>query len=249
MCNPPAPSTEKSSSVAEPAKLPSGAVTADTAPAWRRWLQAHHAQSAGAWLVMWKRASGHARMTYDEAVEEALCFGWIDSRPNRLDADRSLLWFAPRKAGTGWSRLNRTRVERLLAGGRMTAAGLAKVEAAKRDGSWQALDEVEALVVPADLRAALAAEPQAAAHFDAFPRSAKRSILEWIGSAKRPKTRAARVAETARLARDNLRANQWRQPAAARVAAGVQPSNPSPVPPANEKAGSPRKGSHGQDPA
>ena len=196
------------------APLPEGAVEADTPQAWSDWLHLNGQCTKGVWLAMWKKSSGRARLSYDQAVEEALCHGWIDSRPNRLDAERSLLWFAPRKAGTGWSRLNKRRIEKLIAEGRMTPAGLAKIEAAQRDGSWQALDEVEELAVPADLRAALDAEPQAAAHFNAFPRSAQRGILEWIASARKPETRATRVAETARLARDNLRANQWRKPAA-----------------------------------
>ena len=122
-----------------------------------------------------------------------------------------MLWFAPRKPGTGWSRHNKERIERLMAAGKMAPAGLAKVEAAKRDGSWNALDAVEALEVPDDLVQALAARPPAAQHFDTFPRSVKRGILEWISNAKKPETRAARIEETARLAAENRRANQWRQ--------------------------------------
>ena len=99
----------------------------------------------------------------------------------------------------------------MIQAGRMTPAGLAKIEAAKRDGSWSALDTIEALEVPPDLAAALAANPNAQQHFAAFPRSVKRSILEWIANAKKPETRAKRVKETARLAAENIRANQWRQ--------------------------------------
>lgn len=120
-----------------------------------------------------------------------------------------MLWFAPRKRGSGWSRPNKERVERLIAQGRMTAAGLAKIEAAQADGSWTLLDPVENLEVPADLAAEFDKYPAARANFDAFPRSAKRGILEWIVQAKRPDTRANRVAETARLAQENERANQW----------------------------------------
>ena len=144
---------------------------------------------------------GHGRRTpYAEAVEEALAFGWIDSRPRSLDAERSMLWFAPRKPRTGWSRANKGRVARLIADGRMTTAGRAKVTQARRDGSWTLLDDVEALVVPVDLAQAMAAYPEARAHFDAFPRSVKRGILEWIGNARRAETRQRRVEETARLA-------------------------------------------------
>jgi uncharacterized protein YdeI (YjbR/CyaY-like superfamily) len=177
---------------------------------WRDWLARHHGRARGVWLVSWKLATGRRAMTYDEMVEEALCFGWIDSKPNRLDDERTMLWFAPRKAGTGWSRPNKQRVERLVAAGLMEAAGRAKVAAAKADGSWTKLDAVEDLQVPPDLATALRAHASAERHFDAFPRSVKRGILEWVASAKRPATRAKRVAETARLAAENVRANQWR---------------------------------------
>lgn len=192
-------------------KPPANSFSAKDRMQWREWLQNHHAQPDGVWLVMWKKASGRAMLTYDDVVEEALCFGWIDSKPNKLDEDRSLLWIAPRKPGTGWSRLNKSRVESLIANQQMTPAGLAKVEAAKADGSWMALDAVENLEIPDDLRNALAHSIGATGYFDAFPRSVKRSILEWIGNAKTAETRAKRIAETAKLAAINERANQWRK--------------------------------------
>jgi uncharacterized protein YdeI (YjbR/CyaY-like superfamily) len=192
--------------------LPPNAVHPTTRAAWRDWLAAHHTQTTGVWLVTWKKATGQPHLPYDEAVEEALCFGWIDSKSNKLDDARSMLWFSPRKPGTGWSRPNKERVIRLTAAGLMAPAGLDKVAAAQADGSWNALDTVEALVLPDDLVQALAAYPQATAFFAAFPRSIKRGILEWIVSARKPETRAARIAETARLANENQRANQWRGP-------------------------------------
>jgi uncharacterized protein YdeI (YjbR/CyaY-like superfamily) len=178
---------------------------------WRAWLDQNHTRTQGIWLVSYKKATGKPRVDYEEAVEEALCFGWIDSKGNKLDAERSMLWFAPRKPGTGWSRLNKERVERLMAAGLMAEAGRAKIEAAQQDGSWNALDAVEALEMPPDLEAALAGYPSAEPHFAAFPRSVKRSILEWIAAAKTAETRAKRIAETARLAEENQRANQWRK--------------------------------------
>lgn len=177
---------------------------------WRAWLAENHGRTEGVWLVSYKKATGKPRVEYAEAVEEALCFGWVDSKPGKLDAERSVLWFAPRKPGSRWSGPNKERVARLVAAGLMAPAGLAKVEAARRDGSWAALDAVEALEVPPDLAAALAARPPAADHFAAFPRSVRRGILEWIVAARRPETRARRVEETARLAAENRRANQWR---------------------------------------
>lgn len=176
---------------------------------WRAWLEENHTRGEGVWLITYKKAAGRPRIEYDEAVEEALCFGWVDSKPNKLDDERSLLWFAPRKPGTGWSKPNKESVVRLIAAGLMAPSGLAKVEAAQADGSWNALDAVEALELPADLDQALAADPAAQRYWDAFPRSVKRGILEWIASAKTSSTRARRVDETVRLAAENRRANQW----------------------------------------
>jgi uncharacterized protein YdeI (YjbR/CyaY-like superfamily) len=194
------------------ARRPPDSIQPETEAELRAWLATHHAREAGIWLVTWKKASGRARLTYEVVVETLLAFGWIDSKANGLDAGRSMLWIAPRKPGTGWSKPNKARVARLLADGRMAPPGLAKVRAAQADGSWTKLDAVEALEIPADLARALAATPAAARHFDAFPRSAKRGILEWIAQAKREETRAKRVAETARLAAINERANQWKGP-------------------------------------
>ena len=178
---------------------------------WRQWLEQNHTRAQGVWLISFKKGAGKPRLEYDDAVEEALCVGWIDSKPGKLDDERSMLWFAPRKPGAGWSRLNKERIERMSQAGLMAPAGLAKVDAAKQDGSWSALDAVEALEIPTDLAEALAAHPTAAQHFDAFPRSIKRGILEWIAAAKRPETRAKRIEETAGLAAENIRVNQWRQ--------------------------------------
>ena len=179
---------------------------------WRAWLDEHAATSPGVWLVRWKKGSGHPHVPYDDVVEEALCFGWVDSLPRTLDAERSQLLVTPRKPGSNWSRANKERVERLLAAGLMAPAGVAAVESARRDGSWSALDEVEDLVEPDDLRAALDADPEARRQWDAFPRSARRGILEWLLGAKRPETRAKRVAETAQLAARGERANSWPRP-------------------------------------
>ncbi len=196
---------------AKKSTVPANSFHPKTRSEWRAWLEKNHARTDGIWLISFKKGTGKSRFEYDEAVEEALCFGWVDSKPNKLDEERSMLWFAPRKAGTGWSKLNKERVERLTAMGRMAPAGLAKVEAAKRDGSWNALDSIEALKIPRDLAKALSANRTAQQYFDAFPRSVKRAILEWIASAKKPETRAKRIEETVTSAARNIRANQWRQ--------------------------------------
>lgn len=190
--------------------IPENSVHPKTRAEWRQWLAENHTRTKGIWLISYKKATGKSRFDYNEAVEEALCFGWIDSKPNKLDEARSLLWFAPRKPRTGWSKPNKERIERLVAAGLMTAVGMAKIEAAKQDGSWTALDAIEALEIPIDLAQALSSYPSAQQNFEAFPRSAKRGILEWIATAKKPETRAKRVEETAKLASENIRANQWR---------------------------------------
>jgi uncharacterized protein YdeI (YjbR/CyaY-like superfamily) len=191
-------------------EAPENAIHPLTRTEWRAWLEQNHTRTEGVWLITFKKATGKPRVEYDEAVEEALCFGWIDSKPGKLDDARSMLWFAPRKPRTGWSKPNKERVERLLQAGLIAPAGLAKIKAAQADGSWNALDAVEALEIPPDLDAALAANPIAHDYFEAFPRSVKRGILEWIANAKKPETRAKRIEETVRLAAENKRANQWR---------------------------------------
>lgn len=190
---------------------PENSVHPEARAEWRAWLARHHGRAEGVWLVTFKKATGKPRVDYEDAVEEALCFGWVDSKGGKVDDERSMLYFAPRKPGSGWSKPNKQRVERLIGAGLMMPAGLAKIEAAKRDGSWSRLDAVEALEIPQDLEKALREHAGAALHFDGFPRSVKRGILEWIAGAKRPETRARRIAETAHLAAKNVRANQWRK--------------------------------------
>ncbi len=178
---------------------------------WRDWLQKNHASASRIWLIYYKKASGKPFVSYDEAVEEALCFGWIDSRPNVLDDERYMQLFSPRKPKSPWSKTNKDRIEQLIAQGLMAEAGMSKIEAAKKDGSWTQLDEVEALTVPDDLLAALAADEIAEKNFAAFSDSSKKNILWWIVSAKRAETRQKRIAETVSLAAKNIKANHFRQ--------------------------------------
>lgn len=185
-------------------------VHATTADEWRAWLADHHADRQGAWLVSWKKHTGKPAVGYAESVCEALCFGWVDSLGRKLDEDRTMLWFAPRRPTSGWSRPNKERVERLLAEGRMTPAGQRLIDLAKANGSWTLLDDVENLVVPPDLDEAFRARPGSREHWDGFPRSVRRGVLEWIVQAKRPATREKRVLETADAAERGERAHQWR---------------------------------------
>ena len=138
------------------------------------------------------------------------CFGWVDSRPGTVDALRTKLYVAPRKRGSGWAATNKARIARLQAEGLMAPAGQAALDAAKADGSWSLLDTSEAALVPDDLRAALGRYANAEANFEAFPRGVRKAILQWIDQAKTAATRAKRIDETARLADENRRANQWK---------------------------------------
>jgi len=166
----------------------------------RAWLEANHATSPVVRLAIGKKGNSVTDLTYEDAIEEGLRFGWIDSTTRRLDADRHTVLFSRRKPRGTWSRSNKERVERLLAQGLMAPAGLAVIEAAKADGSWTSLDDVEALVVPDDLAAALSANPAAAAGWDAARASQRKIALYRIASAKRQETRSRRVSEVVRAA-------------------------------------------------
>ncbi len=180
-------------------------VTAHSRAEWRAWLQEHHASAPGVQLVYFKKGSGVPSVTYPEAVQEALCFGWIDTTRRALDAERFRQLFVPRRPKSGWSRLNKTYVEALTQAGLMAPAGLAAVEAARASGAWDRQDAGESGVIPDDLAAQLAANPAAHLHFAAFPPSIRKYILQWIAEAKRPETRAKRIEETVRLAAQNVR--------------------------------------------
>ena len=171
--------------------------------AWRAWLEANHGASTGAWLVMNRRAARAS--LYEAAVEEALCFGWIDSTAGRVDDERGKLYFAPRKSNSGWAATNKARIERLLADGLMAPAGLAAIERAKANGSWTLLDSVERLEVPPDLAAKLRAHSPAEANFAAWPPSVRKQALASIAQAKRPETRADRIRKVVDHAERNVR--------------------------------------------
>ncbi len=157
----------------------------------RAWLKANHNQSEGIWLVTYKKTAGRSYLPYDDIVEEALAFGWVDSLPRVLDEERSMRRLSPRKPGSTSSLANRGRIDKLLAAGLMHPAGLAKVELAKRNGNWRRTSAAESGRLPANLAKALSANPIAKRNFDSFPPSSKRIILEWINSAKGPDARAA----------------------------------------------------------
>lgn len=175
--------------------------------AWRAWLATHYAQPTGIWLTLYKKANGPGYLNYAEAVEEALCFGWIDSLPRKGDAVCYQLYFSPRKPGSVWSALNKQRITALLAAELLHPAGLAKIEAAQQDGSWAALDAVDALELPPDLAAAFAENGAAHQNFTAFPPSARKAILQQLAAAKRPETRQQRILRIVEKAARNERMN------------------------------------------
>jgi len=178
-------------------------VHADDRATWHAWLEANHATARGAWLVTWRARSSRVGLEYEAAIEEALCYGWVDSQGGRVDDERGKLYFAPRKPRSVWAATNKARVERLIHEGRMAPAGLAAVERAKSNGSWEVLDPVERLEVPDDLAAALDRHPPAAVNFAAFPPSSRKMMLGWVAVARRSETRAARIAKVAEAAARN----------------------------------------------
>lgn len=179
---------------------------------WREWLNKNHRRQEGLWVITYKK--GHKlHVAAADIVEEALCFGWIDSLPRSLDNIKSQLWLAPRKAGSAWSKLNKERAERMIKAKLMTKSGLLKIKEAQKSGKWDFLNDVQNGTVPEDLAKALDKNKPALKNFNAFPPSSKRIILEWIKMAKKPETRRKRIEETVKMAAQNLRANHYRQKA------------------------------------
>jgi uncharacterized protein YdeI (YjbR/CyaY-like superfamily) len=176
---------------------------------WRQWLEENCTNKKSVWLVLFKKTSSTPSINYSEAVDEALCWGWIDSKPNKRDAESNYQYFAKRNPKSNWSLVNKNKVESLLAQGRMTPIGQAMIDLAKQTGTWDALEEVDLLQEPIDLTDALSLIENAKDNWNLFPKSTKRGILEWILNAKTSKTRAKRIEETARLAGENVRANQY----------------------------------------
>lgn len=175
--------------------------------AWRNWLKKNHQKEKSVWLIIYKKNSGIPSVYYPEAVDEALCFGWIDSKPNKRDEESYYQFFAQRNPKSKWSKVNRDKAARLMAAGKIEPAGLHAITTAQRNGTWNALDDVEAITIPDDLKALFQKNKTAWKNFNAFSRSSKRGILEWILNAKKEATRTKRLEETVRLASQNIKAN------------------------------------------
>ena len=170
-----------------------------TRAAWRAWLAANHDRKNEIWLIFFRKATGKKGIAYEEALKEALCYGWIDSILRKIDDERREIRFSPRKEKSIWSARNKATVERLTAEGRMTEFGSAKVEAAKRNGSWTSLDSIDIrLEVPPDLLDALDNKAGLREKFEALSKTRKKQYSFWVGSAKRPETRKKRVEEALR---------------------------------------------------
>lgn len=184
---------------------------ADSNDSWRNYLEVHHASTKNVWLILYKKNSGIPSLTYSEAVDEALCFGWVDSKPNKRDEKSYYQFFAKRNPKSNWSRVNKEKIARLAAAGKLAPAGEAMVKLAQDNGTWDALNDVEDLVIPKDMLELFQQYPPIAReNWDNFPRSVKRGVLEWIFNAKRPATRTKRITETVENASRGERVNQWR---------------------------------------
>ena len=180
---------------------------AESLDAWRNWLLENHQKEKSVWLIIYHKESNVPSIYYDAAVDEALCFGWIDSKPNKRDEQSYFQFFSKRNPKSNWSSVNKEKVARLTDQNLMHSSGLQLIQLAKKSGTWTALDDVENLIVPAELQKLFDQDEVAYSHWKKFPRSVKRGILEWVFNAKRQETRLKRIAETVQLAHENIRAN------------------------------------------
>ena len=184
---------------------------AKTRKEWRTWLKKNSESEKSIWLIIYHKDSVTKSIYYDEAVEEAVCFGWIDSIAHKRDNESKYQFFAQRKPKSNWSKANRDRAEKMIQKGLMTPSGQKLIDLAKKIGAWEALVDVQNSVIPDDLQKQLNKNKIALKNFLAFPPSSKRIILEWILNAKKDETRQKRIEETVRLAADNIKANHYRQ--------------------------------------
>jgi uncharacterized protein YdeI (YjbR/CyaY-like superfamily) len=179
--------------------------------AWRNWLLKNHAKEKSVWLIIYRKQSKVPSVYYPEAVDQALCFGWIDSKPNKRDKESYYQFFAKRNPKSNWSKVNKNKVEKLTAKKLMAPAGLEMIAVAMQTGTWTALETVDNVTIPVDLETVLNKNVTALKNWDAFSRSSRRGILEWILNAKKPETRLRRIEETVKLAEKNIKANHPNQ--------------------------------------
>lgn len=170
---------------------------------WREWLHHNHDSSTGVYLIFYKVSSPFESMRWEEAVQVAICYGWIDSTVRNIDEHSRKQIFSPRKDKSVWSKINKTYIEKLIDENLMHASGLAKIEIAKKNGSWNSLDEVEDLIIPNDLTEAFNQNQIAFENYNNFSRSYRKSYLYWLNQAKRPETRNDRIATIIKLCQEN----------------------------------------------
>jgi uncharacterized protein YdeI (YjbR/CyaY-like superfamily) len=177
--------------------------------AWRKWLEKNHVSENSVWFIFYKKASNIPTVKYSDAVDTALCFGWIDSKQLPIDAEKYMQFFGKRKPKSVWSKVNKAKVEKLIAEGKMTKAGFESIEIAKQNGSWTILDDAENLVIPNDLEKEFKKYKNAKKKFIQLSRSDKRNILQWLTLAKRPETIQKRISEIDSLAELGLKPKQF----------------------------------------
>ena len=177
---------------------------------WRKWLENHHQDHQSVWLIFYKVSSENHNLTWSEAVDEALCFGWIDSTKRTVDSERYKQYFSKRKPISNWSQINKDKVEALTAKGLMAEAGLKSIAEAKQNGSWSAMDEVEQLIIPDDLKKALENSDVAKSFFRNLSKSKMKMLLHWVVVAKRPETRIKRINEVVKDAAEEQMPKQFR---------------------------------------
>lgn len=177
---------------------------------WRNWLLRNHKTKQSVWLVFYNNKSEKKSISWSNAVDEAICFGWIDSKKQKIDEFCYRQYYSKRNPNSTWSKINKEKVEQLIKSGLMTESGLKSIEVAKENGSWTILDEVEELIVPKDLKQALKSYKNAFEYFDSQSKSIKKMLLYWVASAKRPETRQKRIEEIAELASNEQKPKQFR---------------------------------------
>lgn len=176
---------------------------------WRDWLRENHTREKGIWVLQYNKKSEKPTISWSDAVDEALCFGWIDSLKKKLDDESSIQYFGKRKPKSTWSKINKQKIERLTAENRMSQAGSDTIQVAKENGSWEILDSVEELLIPDDLAVELSNRENATAFFHGLSKSVKKMMLQWIVLAKIPETRQKRILEIAEAAAKKLKPKQF----------------------------------------
>ena len=177
---------------------------------WRKWLEKNHQSKQSVWLVYFKSSTKVASLSWSEAVDEALCFGWIDGTKKTIDQERYMQYFTKRKPNSSWSKVNKEKVAKLIQNDRMTKAGFDSIETAKKNGTWLLMDDVEKLIIPEDLKIALNKNEGSMQFFQSQSKSIKKAMLHWVVMAKGTETRKKRITEIARLAAKGIRPNQFR---------------------------------------